>query len=181
MLRENLIKFYDKPVDIDVFKQKQKLKPYVKTALQMLEARMKGGGDRRLKILEIGAGTGVFSKEICTRVNGSLLVLSDISIRKVESFDDSDGLARAVDTKNIFLDMDDPQCFEKVKAQFGLFDIILFDAALHHAASLWLTLGFCKTLLAENGCVVASREQFLSKWFYRRDIEKLKAFLRLIL
>jgi ubiquinone/menaquinone biosynthesis C-methylase UbiE len=41
-------------------------------------------------------------------------------------------------------------------------DVVLFDAALHHAASPWFTLAECRRVVKPDGLLIAQREQYLA-------------------
>lgn len=44
----------------------------------------------------------------------------------------------------------------------GSFDLVLFDAALHHSRNIWLTLQECHRVLSNDGILVAQREAFVA-------------------
>lgn len=46
----------------------------------------------------------------------------------------------------------------------GAYDVVLFDAALHHTRNMWLTLQECRRVLVDDGLLVAQRELYLARW-----------------
>lgn len=44
----------------------------------------------------------------------------------------------------------------------GELDLVIFDAALHHTRSMWITLGECNRVLKKGGMLIAQRESYLS-------------------
>jgi ubiquinone/menaquinone biosynthesis C-methylase UbiE len=57
----------------------------------------------------------------------------------------------------------------------GAYDVVLFDAALHHTRNMWLTLQECRRVLVDDGLLVAQRElylaRFTSKFVLRRALD----------
>ena len=53
------------------------------------------------------------------------------------------------------------------------YDLILFDASLHHSRSIWRTLMECRRTLRPGGLVVAQREQFLGLLTYSIKLRRL--------
>jgi ubiquinone/menaquinone biosynthesis C-methylase UbiE len=52
---------------------------------------------------------------------------------------------------------------------------VLFDAALHHARSIWQVLGECHRVLATGGLLIAQREQTVTPFRARRQLRRLLA------
>jgi ubiquinone/menaquinone biosynthesis C-methylase UbiE len=44
----------------------------------------------------------------------------------------------------------------------GQFDIVVFDASLHHSCNIWRTLAECRRIISADGAVAALREQYLA-------------------
>jgi ubiquinone/menaquinone biosynthesis C-methylase UbiE len=55
------------------------------------------------------------------------------------------------------------------------FDIVAFDAALHHSRSIWTTLGECRRVLKDGGRLVAQRENTVSPVRARGQLRRLLA------
>lgn len=55
----------------------------------------------------------------------------------------------------------------------GELDVIVFDAALHHAQSMWRTLSECRRVLKKGGLLIAQREAYLSPYRAKWQINKL--------
>jgi ubiquinone/menaquinone biosynthesis C-methylase UbiE len=53
------------------------------------------------------------------------------------------------------------------------FDIVVFDASLHHSCNMWLTLSECKRILAPDGAVAAFREQYLAPFSAGHALKRL--------
>jgi ubiquinone/menaquinone biosynthesis C-methylase UbiE len=56
----------------------------------------------------------------------------------------------------------------------GAFDVVLFDAALHHSRSMWATLEECYRVLGADGAVVAMREAYLANLTSRYAMRRLR-------
>ncbi len=129
-------------------------------------------GSRQIRILELGAGTCALSLTL-----GKLLVVRqrvafDISAIRMQRY-----APRVCKILGI-----EPPLIQYVEGDFSdlsyfaedKFDLILFDASLHHARSMWNLLSSCRQILAPSGLLVAQREQFLARlsagWALKRLI-----------
>jgi len=124
-----------------------------------------------IRILELGAGTctlsALLSKEPYVR---SILAL-DISIRKMHSLMEFTQQQIRGDVQKIQLA--EGNISEAFSIDDGSFDLILFDASLHHSRSIWTTLLECRRVIRAGGMLVAQSEQFLGKLSHRRVLERL--------
>jgi ubiquinone/menaquinone biosynthesis C-methylase UbiE len=55
----------------------------------------------------------------------------------------------------------------------GELDLVVFDAALHHTRSMWVTLGECNRVLKKGGVLIAQRESYLSTLRSKAQINRL--------
>jgi ubiquinone/menaquinone biosynthesis C-methylase UbiE len=53
------------------------------------------------------------------------------------------------------------------------FDVVVFDASLHHSRSIWNTLRECRRVLRPRGAVAALREQYLAPLTYGYALNRL--------
>lgn len=131
------------------------------------------GNRPAVQVLELGAGTCCLS----------LLASNLDAIQEIHCLDISkEKMERLVVTSSQIL----PSRPEKLRfhqGDFGArmpfadasFDLILFDAALHHSRSIWNTLGECRRMLRPGGMLIAQREQYLGALTFA---PKLRALLR---
>lgn len=118
-------------------------------------------GRRPIRILELGAGTCALSLSLSQSLVVQQSVMFDISAIRMQRY-----APRVCKILGLPLppfqylegDFSDPSCFPAEE-----FDLILFDASLHHARSIWDLLSACKAHLAPSGLMVAQREQYLAR------------------
>lgn len=113
------------------------------------------------KLLELGAGTSATSLDLIRLFPFASATCCDISEARMRAL--AAGAAHEVggDLAKLHfveLDMGEPLPFED-----GSFDLIVFDAALHHTTNMWRTLSECRRALAPGGALVALREQYLAR------------------
>jgi ubiquinone/menaquinone biosynthesis C-methylase UbiE len=53
------------------------------------------------------------------------------------------------------------------------FDIVVFDASLHHSRNIWFTLEECARILTSDGAIVALREQYLAPLTAKYALDRL--------
>jgi ubiquinone/menaquinone biosynthesis C-methylase UbiE len=132
---------------------------YVRAITPALEA-FGAGRKGRIRFLELGAGTCATTLSIRKIYPEASFVCADISLSRMEQLIKKTADLIGVDTGGIELarcDMSDPLPFRD-----GQFDIILFDASLHHSCNVWSTLAECRRILVKDGAVAALREQYLA-------------------
>jgi ubiquinone/menaquinone biosynthesis C-methylase UbiE len=111
--------------------------------------------------LELGAGSCALSLAVSDLPFLQRLICFDISSERMRAL--APGAARALPAAQL----------EKIEFQAGDFnqplpyedvslDVVLFDAALHHAASPWFTLAECRRVVKPDGLLIAQREQYLA-------------------
>lgn len=116
---------------------------------------------RPIRVLELGAGTCTLSLSLSKALKISQGVMFDISAKRMQQ------CAPRV-CKILEITLPD---FEYVEGNFsdlssfpkGEFDLILFDASLHHARSIWDLLSTCRNHLAPDGLLIAQREQYVAR------------------
>lgn len=111
------------------------------------------GGAGDLRILDSGAGNGWLSNQLARR--GHTVAALDLSD------DERDGLGARTNYDTTF------ECyqaeFDRLPFCEGQFDLVVFNAALHYAASPEVTLRESKRVLAEGGKIVVLDSPFYSK------------------
>ena len=130
-------------------------------------------GNRPVRVLELGAGTCALSLSLSRALVVQHGVMFDISALRMQQY-----VPRVCQILGI-----PPPNFHYVEGDFsdltsfptGEFDLILFDASLHHARSIWELLSACNAHLAPCGLMVAQREQYLARlsagWVLNRLIK----------
>lgn len=99
------------------------------------------------------------------------LTCADISRSRMETLIGKSAAAvgaSAEGAKLVELDFSDALPFQDAE-----FDLIVFDAALHHSRNIWMTLAECHRVLDARGAVAALREAFLAPLTYRYAMRRL--------
>lgn len=130
------------------------------------------GSRSGLHALELGAGTCCLS-----------LLVSNLPVAAIDCLDISRGKMEGLVATSSRLLPSRPEKLRFHRGDFGAqmpfadasFDLILFDAALHHSRSIWNTLGECRRMLRPGGMLIAQREQYLGALTFA---PKLRALLR---
>ena len=118
-------------------------------------------GSRPIRVLELGAGTCALSLSLGKSLVVQHGVAFDISATRMQRYAPRVCKILGIEPpafQYVEGDFSDLSCFAEEK-----FDLILFDASLHHARSIWDLLSSCRELLAPNGLLVAQREQYLAR------------------
>lgn len=118
-------------------------------------------GSRSIRILELGAGTCALSLSLSKSLSVQHGAMFDISAKRMQQYAAKVGQ---------ILDLSDSN-FQYLEGDFSApsslpaekFDLILFDASLHHARSIWSLLAACRARLAPGGLLVAQREQHVAR------------------
>lgn len=113
-----------------------------------------------VRFVELGAGTCLTSLSLRKRYPQAAFTCVDISMWRMEQLVGKSAALVGVDGSGIEF----AECDMSNKLPFGdaQFDIVVFDASLHHSCNIWLTLSECKRILALDGAVAALREQYLA-------------------
>jgi ubiquinone/menaquinone biosynthesis C-methylase UbiE len=114
----------------------------------------------KVRFLELGAGTCLTSLSLKKMYPLATFTCADISMSRMQQLLARSAKLVGVEPGGIELaecDMSNPLPFAD-----NQFDIVVFDASLHHSRNMWTTLAECKRILATDGAVAALREQYLA-------------------
>jgi ubiquinone/menaquinone biosynthesis C-methylase UbiE len=115
---------------------------------------------RNVRMLELGAGTCLTSLLLKKRFAISEVTCADISRKRMETLAPKYAELVGVNLEGVSFveaDFSNPLPFKN-----EIFDLVVFDAALHHSANIWLTLSQCHRILRPGGVLLALREQYLA-------------------
>ena len=120
----------------------------------------KAFGDREVRVLEIGSGTCVLATLLSNESGIKEIVCTDISMRRMQAaltntLSIVDGQAEKL--SQAAMDFNTRFPFEDAE-----FDVVICDAALHHARSMWFTLSEVNRVLKPSGVFIAQREAYLA-------------------
>jgi ubiquinone/menaquinone biosynthesis C-methylase UbiE len=146
----------------------------IEACFRSYEARLRGsfpGGP--LRVLELGAGSCGLSLLFSRWPEVDEVVCLDISRARMEAplplsrscLGGDPGKLRILEG-----DFNSPLPFPDRS-----FDIVAFDASLHHSRSIWTTLGECRRVLREGGRLAAQRENTVSPLRARLQLRRLLA------
>ena len=124
-----------------------------------------------LRIIELGAGTCMASLIIRKRLPAAEFTCLDISLPRVEKLIAAAAAALGSDCKGVHLVEADFS--DRLPLNDAQFDVVLFNAALHHSRNIWMTLDECQRVLAPEGAVIALREQYLAPLTYGYALRRL--------
>jgi ubiquinone/menaquinone biosynthesis C-methylase UbiE len=114
----------------------------------------------RIRFLELGAGTCITTLALRKMFPHASFVCADISLARMEQLIKKTAGLVGVDAGGIDLVQCDVS--ESLPCHDGQFDVVVFDASLHHSCNIWRTLAECRRVLVEDGAVAALREQYLA-------------------
>ena len=163
--------FYDRASDITEAQHKEfmgEIESYFRSYADWLDQRLAGTGG---VLLELGAGSCGLSVCASRLRSARRVVAADISTVRMDML-----LTTSVAILN-----GNPRLIETVSCDFnerlpfndGSVDAILFDAALHHARSIWGLLAECRRIINPNGVLIAQRESYLSPLRAGRQLQAL--------
>lgn len=169
-------KFYSDSFHYFDAENRAEFNSHVTTVSQYIDAiapQLAGQAERKdsMEIVELGAGTCLSSLMIRKRFPAARLTCVDISLSRMRSLIDksADLLGTTSDDINLVeADFTFPLPFGDSQ-----FDIVVFDAALHHSRDIWTTLTECRRVLRSNGAIAALREQYLAPMSYRMALDRL--------
>lgn len=125
--------------------------------LPRLQQRVAGRG---LTALELGSGTCVLAALLAEQPWIERITCTDISRRRMElSLQNTLQVIPVDPSKFDYAEMDFNKIFPLPDASV---DLVVCDAALHHARSMWFTLAEVNRVLKRGGLFVAQRERFLA-------------------
>jgi ubiquinone/menaquinone biosynthesis C-methylase UbiE len=113
-----------------------------------------------VRFLELGAGSCLTSLSLRKIYPQAKFTCVDISMTRMKQLVGKSANLVGVDDSGLEF----AECDISNKLPFGdrQFDIVVFDASLHHSRNIWLTLEECRRVLAPDGAVAALREQYLA-------------------
>ena len=114
-----------------------------------------------VRAIELGAGSCTLSLLVSREPYISSVTCLDVSLHRMQTCVPAVADIVKGDTSKLRLVQGDFS--EQLPFADGEFDLVAFDAALHHAHSIWHTLRECRRILSTGGLIVAQREQFLGK------------------
>lgn len=120
---------------------------------------------------ELGAGSCGLSVCLSRLANVKRIIALDISMVRMQKMIDLSATVLGGDKSKIqpiACDFNGRLPFED-----GELDAVVFDAALHHARSMWATLGECNRVLKTGGILIAQRESYLSVLRSKKQIANL--------
>jgi ubiquinone/menaquinone biosynthesis C-methylase UbiE len=115
-----------------------------------------------IRFLELGAGTCITSLSLRKMYPKAAYTCADISLSRMKQLIGNSAEMVGVDSGGIEL----VECDMSNKLPFGdnQFDVVAFDASLHHSCNIWLTLAECRRVLSRDGAILALREQYLAQF-----------------
>jgi ubiquinone/menaquinone biosynthesis C-methylase UbiE len=124
-----------------------------------------------LSVLELGAGSCGLSLCFSRWSEVKEVVCFDLSLERMKSFA---GLShRHLGGEPAKLRFEEGDFNVRLPFADGTFDVIAFDASLHHSRSIWTTLAESRRVLGDHGWLVAQRESALSPLRFRRQLRRL--------
>src|SRR5262249_8695101 len=119
----------------------------------------------------LGAGTCTTTLSLRKIYPEASFACADISLSRMEQLIKKTAGLVGVDVNGIEL----TQCDISDTLPFcdGQFDIVVFDASLHHSCNVWLTLAECRRILVGDGAVAALREQYLAPFTAAYALQRL--------
>jgi SAM-dependent methyltransferase len=146
----------------------REIEAYFLSYANLLERRLAGTTG---VVVELGAGSCGLSACASRLRSARKVVAADISMVRIDSL-----LQRSVATlKGDISRINTIACDfnERLPFEDGSVDAILFDAALHHARSIWGLLAECRRIIKPAGVLIAQRESYLSPLRARRQLRAL--------
>jgi ubiquinone/menaquinone biosynthesis C-methylase UbiE len=135
------------------------------------ELRKKAEGLANIDLLELGAGTCLTSLMIRQRIANARLTCLDISLSRMSKLIEE--TARFLGTHHREVELIEADISVGLPLEDARFDVVVFDASLHHSRNIWCTLRECRRVLRSRGVVVALREQYLAPLTYRFALKRL--------
>ncbi|MGH8558731.1 MAG: class I SAM-dependent methyltransferase [Methylococcales bacterium] len=124
-----------------------------------------------LMILELGAGTCLTSLILKSRIGRGEFTCMDISAERMAKL--ADDIATLVGSNTHGMKFVEGDFTFALPFQDNEFDIVMFDAALHHSRNIWTTLKESRRIVKSTGAVTAMREAYLSRFSYGFSINRL--------
>jgi ubiquinone/menaquinone biosynthesis C-methylase UbiE len=113
-----------------------------------------------VRFVELGAGSCLTSLSLRKMYPRAKFTCVDISMTRMRELIGKSASLVGVDDSGI--ELVECDISNKLPVGDGQFDIVVFDASLHHSRNIWRTLEECRRILAPDGAVAALREQYLA-------------------
>jgi ubiquinone/menaquinone biosynthesis C-methylase UbiE len=152
------------------------IKAYIATVAKFLDAvaprlREHCAGQDGIDVLELGAGTCLATLMIRKILPSARLTCLDISLLRMRALiADS---AKFLETYHDGIELIEADFSNELPIADARFDLVVFDASLHHSRNIWSTLRECRRVVRPNGAVAALREQYLAPLTCRFALERL--------
>ena len=144
---------------------------YIDPVLSSLKAieRKKAG---KIRFVELGAGTCLTSLMLKKHLPQSNFTCVDISLARMQQLIDKGAAVIGISPDGVNL----VECDFSGKLPFDdqQFDVVVFDASLHHSRNIWFTLEECARILTSDGAVAALREQYLAPLTAKYALDRLR-------
>ncbi|MFO1109738.1 MAG: class I SAM-dependent methyltransferase [Bradyrhizobium sp.] len=127
--------------------------------------------NRKVRFVEIGAGTCLTSLSLRKMYPEASFTCVDISMSRMQQLLESS--AKLVGVNGGGIELVECDMSNKLPLDDGQFDIVVFDASLHHSRNIWLTLSECKRILVPDGAIAAFREQYLAPFSAGHALKRL--------
>lgn len=126
---------------------------------------------RKLRTLELGAGSCTLSLTLSREPWIESMRCVDISAHRMSAL--APAVAQQVGGRIDLLSFGEGNFTDSIDYADGAFDVVLFDAALHHSRNIWTTLQECHRVLSEYGLLIAQREQYAAPLTYAYALHRL--------
>jgi ubiquinone/menaquinone biosynthesis C-methylase UbiE len=117
-----------------------------------------------LSILELGAGSCLTSLILRKILGRGSFTCFDISISRMHSLIES--VAELTGSSAEGFNFVEGDFTEALPFDDQQFDLVIFDAALHHSRNIWTTLKEARRVVRPGGAVAALREAYLARFTY---------------
>lgn len=124
-----------------------------------------------LSVIELGAGTCLMSLQTKNAVSVESIVCTDISMFRMQALAQRCAELLHQDLQKMsFATVD---FTVEIPFPDASFDLVCFDASLHHSRNIWRTLSECRRVLRRGGLLIAQREQYLATLTHRYALSRL--------
>jgi ubiquinone/menaquinone biosynthesis C-methylase UbiE len=124
-----------------------------------------------ISVLELGAGTCCLSLLVSRLPFVKEVYCCDISLKKMRDL--LPFSCRHIAGYPEKLRLFEGDFSEKLAFDERSFDLVVFDSALHHSRSIWLTLLECRRVLKNDGMLVCQREAYLGALTFAKKLDEL--------
>lgn len=159
--------FYDEEVDYFSHSKLPAFLEHVRVHAQYLRPIEKPLRQLRLTrdsldVVELGAGTCLTALSLRKLVATTSLTCVDISAKRMAQL--SPQVAALIGASAEEVRYVEADFSYRLPLQSQSYDLVVFDAALHHSCNIWLTLAECHRILRPGGVLLGLREAYLAHW-----------------